>query len=86
MYGKDGRWYTTRHRSVGKKLETYRFLVRFIGEMGYSPTVREIADEMRVSTSTALSYLRDLENVGLIRREADKPRTIRIAETTVYGM
>ena len=65
MYGKDGRWYTTRHRSVGKKLETYRFLVR---------------------TSTALSYLRDLENVGLIRREADKPRTIRIAETTSYGI
>ena len=81
MYGKDGRWYTTRHRSVGKKLETYRFLVRFIGETGYSPT-----DEMRVSTSTALSYLRDLENAGLIRREADKPRTIRIAETTSYGI
>lgn len=86
MYGKDGRWYTTRHRSVGKKLETYRFLVRFIEETGYSPTVREIADEMRVSTSTALSYLRDLENAGLIRREADKPRTIRIADTTAYGI
>ena len=48
--------------------------------------VNEIADEMRVSTSTALSYLRDLENAGLIRREADKPRTIRIAETTSYGI
>ena len=48
MYGKDGRWYTTRHRSVGKKIETYRFLVRYIGEMGHSPTVQEVADEMRV--------------------------------------
>ena len=48
MYGKDGRWYTTRYRSVGKKIETYRFLVRYIGEMGHSPTVQEVADEMRV--------------------------------------
>ena len=39
MYGKDGRWYKTRRRSEGKKIETYRFLVRYIEEVGYPPTV-----------------------------------------------
>ena len=86
MYGKDGRWYTTRHRSVGKKLETYRFLIRFIHEMGYSPTVQEVADEMQVSKSTALAYLKDLENAGMIRRESDKPRTIRIVEPETMSL
>ena len=85
MYGKDGRWYTTRHRSVGKKIETYRFLVRYIGEMGHSPTVQEVADEMRVSRSTASSYLRELENAGMICQEPDKPGTVRIVGTAIYG-
>ena len=80
MYGKDGRWYTARRRSVGKKLETYRYLVRYIGEMGYPPTLQEVADELRVSKSTVFVYLKELEHAGMIRREADKPRTIRIVD------
>ena len=80
MYGKDGRWYKTRRRSEGKKIETYHFLVRYIEEVGYPPTVQEVADEMQVSKSTAFVYLKALENAGLISRAADKPRTIKIID------
>ena len=80
MYGKDGRWHKTRRRSEGKKIETYRFLVRYIEKVGYPPTVQEVADEMQVSKSTAFTYLKALENAGLISRAEDKPRTIKIID------
>ena len=80
MYGKDGRWYKTRRRSEGKKIETYHFLVGYIEAVGYPPTVQEVADEMQVSKSTAFVYLKALENAGLISRAADKPRTIKIID------
>ena len=80
MYGKDQRWYHVRKHSCGRQIETFLFLKHFIEERGYSPTVQEIADEIRVSKSTAHRYLKRLEAVGLIRWESVKPRTIRLNE------
>ncbi|WP_182101729.1 LexA family protein [Niallia taxi] len=48
---------------------------------GYPPTVREIADEVGLSsTSTVHGHLDRLEREGYIKRDPNKPRTILIVE------
>lgn len=35
------------------KEQVYEYLISFISDVGYPPTVREIADHFHISTSTA---------------------------------
>ena len=85
MYGKDGRWYTVRHPSVGKQLETYRYLCFCVDSMGYSPTLREVAEEVHVSEATAKGYLRELEKAGLIKRNCPNAGSIMISKMEDFG-
>jgi repressor LexA len=55
------------------------FIGSYLGEYGYPPTVREIASATGVkSTSTVFGHLERLEKKGLIKRDASKPRAIKI--------
>ncbi|ATD55077.1 transcriptional repressor LexA [Clostridium chauvoei] len=62
-----------------KQLEIYEFLKLYIENKGYPPSVREICAAVSLkSTSTVHSYLKKLENNGLIRRDPTKPRAVEI--------
>ncbi|MDD4075483.1 MAG: transcriptional repressor LexA [Eubacteriales bacterium] len=57
----------------------YDFIVRFIAEKAYPPTVREIGAAVGIkSTSNVYGYLKKLEQMGYIRMDASRQRTIAI--------
>lgn len=63
--------------------ETQEAILTFIREQislrGYPPSVREICDAVGLkSTSTVHGHLRRLENKGLLRRDAMKPRAMDV--------
>lgn len=63
--------------------ETQDAILSFIREQitlhGYPPSVREICDAVGLkSTSTVHGHLRRLENKGLLRRDAMKPRAMEV--------
>lgn len=65
------------------KMENYNnllyYLRRFIGKKGYSPSFREIMEDMDISsTSVVAYYLDNLQEMGFITRQPHKPRSIRV--------
>lgn len=57
----------------------YDFLVQFITENGYSPSIREICVGTGYgSTSTIYNHLMTLEKMGKIHMKECKPRTISL--------
>lgn len=65
----------------GKELRErmYQFISKYIDDMGYSPTVREIANAVGLkSTSSVCSHLKQLEIEGRIESKPNCPRTIKI--------
>ena len=85
MYGKDGRWYNIRHRSVGKQLEVYRYIQVFLDKNGYSPTLQEIAGAAGVTDTTARGYLKALESAGLIKRNGTGCRDFMVVAIEDFG-
>ncbi|MGU8365225.1 LexA family protein [Clostridium perfringens] len=70
---------------MGKKEEIYTFLINFIKEKGYQPTIREIAHAVNLkSTSTVYGYLEMLEKDGLIKlgksEQRGRKRSIHIID------
>lgn len=66
---------TTRQKQI---LEYIRTCVH---QYGYPPSVREICKEVGLSsTSTVHGYLHQLENLGFIRRDPAKNRTIELLD------
>lgn len=63
----------------GKDFEVLAHILAFIKDNGFSPTFRELAAMTGYnSTSTVHYYLQRLQDAGLIKYEATKPRTIAI--------
>lgn len=58
----------------------YGFISRFVERNGYSPTVREIADGLGISTSTAYYHLTQLRDEGRISYKPGMSRTIKLGE------
>ena len=59
--------------------KVYDFLLAYTSEHDYPPTIREIGDAIGLnSTATVYTHLKNLENEGLIERDATKQRTIRV--------
>ncbi|EGT0000689.1 transcriptional regulator [Clostridium perfringens] len=68
-----------------KREEIYKFLIDFIKEKGYQPTVREIAHAVNLkSSSTVYGHLEMLEKDGLIklgkREQRGRKRSIHIID------
>jgi repressor LexA len=62
-----------------KQFQIFKFIVDSIKDMGYPPSVREIAEAVGLSSSaTVHSHLKKLEDLGYIKRGKGSSRTIEI--------
>ena len=66
-----------------KEYEVYQFLIRYVKEHGYPPSLREISKGTGIaSTSDVKLYLDRLENKKKIRKEFGVSRAICLTEYT----
>jgi len=64
---------------TAKQQRVYEYLTEFTRRNGYSPSVREICEDLKLSsTSTVFGHLETLEKKGYIRRGTGKNRAIEI--------
>jgi repressor LexA len=64
---------------TARQQEIWQFLVEYVDDHGYPPTVREIGDAVGLaSPSTVHAHLANLDRAGLIRRDPTKPRAIEL--------
>ena len=64
---------------TARQQEIWQFVVTYVDEHGYPPTVREIGDAVGLaSPSTVHAHLANLERVGLLRRDPTKPRALEL--------
>ncbi|MCM1043601.1 MAG: transcriptional repressor LexA [Corallococcus sp.] len=64
-----------------KANEIYEYILKFIGENNYPPTVREIGNHFDIkSTSTVFYYLDKLRDEGRITQDKNKNRAIGIVD------
>lgn len=65
-----------------KQLEVLRFVEDFTARHGYSPTLQEIGDRLRITKVTVLSHLRRLEKARHVRRVYYRRRGIEVLTPT----
>ena len=64
---------------TGRQQEIWDFLVEYVDEHGYPPTVREIGEAVGLaSPSTVHAHLANLERAGLLKRDPTKPRAVEL--------
>ena len=64
---------------TARQQEIWQYLVEYVDDHGYPPTVREIGEHVGLaSPSTVHAHLANLERSGLIRRDPTKPRAIEL--------
>src|SRR5438874_11564715 len=64
---------------TGRQQEIWDFLVEYVDQHGYPPTVREIGEAVGLaSPSTVHAHLANLERAGLLRRDPTKPRALAL--------
>ncbi|MCQ2387710.1 MAG: transcriptional repressor LexA [Clostridia bacterium] len=62
-----------------KLKELYDFTSAFLDHYGYPPSIREICNKLNIkSTATAYDYLRRLEDNGLLEKQTQKNRAIKL--------
>lgn len=60
---------------------------KYLVQHGYAPTVRELCDEMNLSsTATVQVHLNNLEKKGYLRKEESKNRTIELLVDNEYDL
>jgi repressor LexA len=65
---------------TARQQQIWDFLVRYVDEHGYPPTVREIGEAVGLaSPSTVHAHLANLERAGLLRRDPTKPRALELS-------
>jgi repressor LexA len=69
-----------------RQQEIWQFLVEYVDDHGYPPTVREIGEAVGLaSPSTVHAHLANLERAGLLRRDPTKPRAIELVGRRAAG-
>jgi repressor LexA len=64
---------------TGRQQEILDFLVDYVDQHGYPPTVREIGEAVGLaSPSTVHAHLANLERAGLLKRDPTKPRAVEL--------
>lgn len=63
-----------------RQKEVYDFIVEYVTENLYAPTVREIGKAVGLkSTSSVYTHLKNLQKQGVISMKESEPRTIKLA-------
>lgn len=65
-----------------KQLEVLRTVEEFTQRNGYSPTLQELADSLKITKVTVLSHLRQLEKARHIKRSYYRRRGIEVLTST----
>ena len=60
------------------KEKIYQFIVDYILENGFAPSIREMAQEVNICTSNVLHHLTMLEIEGRIKTKRNSPRAIKV--------
>lgn len=69
-----------------RQRQILEYILQHIETHGYPPTVREIGEAVKLSSSSTVhAHLRNLEEAGLIRREAVLTRAIRVVAGAAAG-
>jgi repressor LexA len=64
---------------TARQQEIWNYLVEYVDQHGYPPTVREIGEHVGLaSPSTVHAHLANLEREGLVRRDPTKPRALEL--------
>jgi repressor LexA len=64
---------------TGRQQEIWDYLVDYVDQHGYPPTVREIGEAVGLaSPSTVHAHLANLERAGLLKRDPTKPRALEL--------
>ncbi len=64
-----------------RQRQLYSFIEDFTGTKGYPPTYEEIRQALKMSTKSLVNHhLKALESEGLIHREPDTPRGIKLLD------
>lgn len=62
-----------------KQAAVFNYIKTCVNDQGYPPSVRDICQAVGLkSTSSVFSYINDLEQMGLIRKDPAHPRAIQI--------
>ena len=68
---------------TGRQKEIYKYICTYTQTHGFPPSVREIGKAVGLaSPSTVHNHLNQLQDLGLIRRDSNKPRTIEVVSDT----
>ena len=66
-------------QGIEKRAAILAYLGTYHREHGYPPSYREIADACGLSSTSHVAYHLDrLQAAGLVRREHNRPRTLRV--------
>jgi repressor LexA len=65
-----------------KQLEVLRYVEDFTQRNGYSPTLQEVADHLKITKVTVLSHLRQLEKARHVKRSYYRRRGIEVLTST----
>jgi repressor LexA len=63
-----------------KQQKILDFIVKYLKDNGYPPTVRDIAGEFKMSSKGAYDHMLAIEKKGYIKRDPTKPRAIEIMD------
>ena len=69
-----------RKKLTKRQQDVLDFIVNYIRDSGYPPTVREMAEAFHISSKGAYDHLVAIEKKGYVRRDPAKPRAIEIMD------
>ncbi len=70
-----------------RQQEIYEYIKKYLSDVGYPPTVREIGKAVGLtSSSTVHAHLANLEKYGILKRSPSKPRALELLLDKARGV